>query len=80
MKSLFNDNYEDYESVGEKTKNLWFSDYLHEFYPYLDHFNKKIKETNDLLKTQTLLKIIPKNLQKITMMKVKHVCKVQLLL
>ena len=41
---------------------------------------KKIKETNDLLKTQTLLKIIPKNLQKITMMKVKHVYKVQLLL
>ena len=58
VKTLFNGNYLEYTSIGDKNKQLSLSQYLDEIYPYLLNFNNKITERNITRKIQLALKLM----------------------
>ena len=58
VKTLFNGNYLEYKSIGDKNKQLSLSKYPDEIYPYLLNFNNKITERNITRKIQLALKLM----------------------
>ena len=58
VKTLFNGNYLEHTSIGDKNKQLSLSQYLDEIYPYLLNFNNKITERNITRKIQLALKLV----------------------
>ena len=61
VKTLFNGNYLEYKSIGDKNKQLSLSKYPDEIYPYLLNFNNKITERNITRKIQLALKLMFKS-------------------